>query len=113
MFCITGIEGPLKVSLKVRDDEFHDMSSRPGIVPAPYVARYKWVLVEEPHALNAREWTHFVTQSYQLVKENLPKKVLDTLGKTSKKNKPAEKTKPAAKKKVVKATKIASRKKKK
>lgn len=80
MFCVTGMEGPLKVSLKVRDEEFHDMSSRPHIVPAPYVARYKWVLVEEPHALNSKEWVHFVNQSYALVKAGLPKKVAESLG---------------------------------
>jgi predicted DNA-binding protein (MmcQ/YjbR family) len=92
MFCITGIDAPLKVSFKVKDEEFHDMSSRPNIVPAPYVARYKWVLVEEPHALSAKEWAYFIKQSYQLVKAGLSKKLLESLEKPLTKKTPQAKT---------------------
>jgi predicted DNA-binding protein (MmcQ/YjbR family) len=59
----------------VKDDEFDEMSNSPGMRPAPYVARYKWVLVEEVSALNRKEWEHYVKQSYDLVKAKLPKKV--------------------------------------
>ncbi|HLP13789.1 MAG TPA: MmcQ/YjbR family DNA-binding protein [Flavobacteriales bacterium] len=112
MFCVTGIDGPLKVSFKVKDDEFHDMSSRPHIVPAPYVARYKWVLVEEPHALNSKEWVHFVNQSYELVKAGLTKKMAESLIKSvlkkasSNKKKQAKKVEPKKKKTVAKKKKL-------
>ena len=75
MFCVAALEGPLTVSFKVKDDEFDEMSSSPGIIPAPYVARYKWVLVEEVSALSRKEWEHYVKQSYELVRAKLPKKV--------------------------------------
>ena len=75
MFCVAALEGSLTVSFKVKDDEFDEMSNSPGMRPAPYVARYKWVLVEEVSALNRKEWEHYVKQSYELVKAKLPKKL--------------------------------------
>ena len=75
MFCVAALDGPLSVSFKVKDDEFDELSNSPGIRPAPYVARYKWVLVEEIDRLNRKEWEHYVRQSYELVKGKLPKKV--------------------------------------
>ena len=75
MFCVAGLDGPLTVSFKVREDEFDEVSNSPGMRPAPYVARYKWVLVEEIDKLNRKEWEHYVKQSYELVKAKLPKKL--------------------------------------
>jgi predicted DNA-binding protein (MmcQ/YjbR family) len=63
----------------VKDEEFGEMSSKPGIIPAPYVARYKWVMVENAKALTKKEWEFYVGQSYELVKAGLPKKVRDKL----------------------------------
>src|SRR5678816_1938685 len=64
MFCVAALDGPLSVSFKVKDDEFDELSDSPGIRPAPYVARYKWVLVEEIDRLSRKEWEHYVKQSY-------------------------------------------------
>ena len=75
MFCVAGLDGPLTVSFKVRDEEFDEVANSPGMRPAPYVARYKWVLVEEIDRLSSKEWEHYVKQSYELVKARLPKKV--------------------------------------
>ena len=75
MFCVAALDGPLTVSFKVRDDEFDDLASSPGMRPAPYVARYKWILVEDVNKLNRKQWAHYVRQSYDLVRAKLPKKV--------------------------------------
>ena len=75
MFCVASLEGPLSVSFKVKDDEFDELASSPGLRPAPYVARYKWVLVEDVSKLTRKEWAHYVRQSYDLVRAKLPKKV--------------------------------------
>jgi predicted DNA-binding protein (MmcQ/YjbR family) len=79
MFCVTSLEGPLSASFKVKDEEFGEMSARTGIIPAPYVARYKWVMVEDPKALTKKEWESYIKQSYELVKAGLPKKVRDKI----------------------------------
>ena len=75
MFCVAALDGPLTVSFKVRDDEFDDLASSPGMRPAPYVARYKWILVEDVNKLSRKQWAHYVSQSYDLVRAKLPKKV--------------------------------------
>lgn len=75
MFCVAGLENHPSVSFKVRDDEFDELSCAPGIRPAPYVARYKWVLVEEPDALSRKDWERYIRQSYQLVRSKLTKKL--------------------------------------
>lgn len=81
MFCVTGLESAVfMVSLKVLDEEFDEMCSRPGIRPADYVARYKWITIENAASLSAKEWDHYVRQSYALVRAKLPKKIRDSIG---------------------------------
>jgi predicted DNA-binding protein (MmcQ/YjbR family) len=79
MFCVTNLEPPFTASFKVRDEEFDEMTSRPGIIPAPYVARYKWVMVEDPKSLKPKDWESYIRQSYDLVRAGLPKKMRDTI----------------------------------
>jgi predicted DNA-binding protein (MmcQ/YjbR family) len=75
MFCVAGMDTPLKVSLKVTDEEFGEISTRAGIIPAPYVARYKWILIEDMSVFTCKQWEDYITRSYNLVKGKLPKKV--------------------------------------
>lgn len=76
MFCVTGLEGgPVKVSLKVTDEEFDELIERNGFMPAPYMARNKWVLIDSSSKISKKELSQFIQQSYQLVKSKLPKKV--------------------------------------
>ena len=80
MFCVSCLDGPFTACFKVRDEEFQEMSSRPGIIPAPYVARYKWVLVEDGNELSRSEWEHYVKQSYDLIRAKLPRKTAKSHG---------------------------------
>jgi predicted DNA-binding protein (MmcQ/YjbR family) len=73
MFCITGLDGPLKVSLKVKAEEFEELCATENIIAAPYLGRYKWILVTDPNRFSMKEWKHYITQSYELVKAKLPK----------------------------------------
>ena len=80
MFCVTGLEQtPVGVSFKVSDDEFEEVSARPGFRPADYVARYKWVTVEDIGKISKKELEQFIKQSYALVKAKLPKKLQQKL----------------------------------
>jgi predicted DNA-binding protein (MmcQ/YjbR family) len=75
MFCVTGLdETPVSASFKVTDEEFEEMSNRPGFKPAPYLARYKWVLLEDISLLKKSELEARIRQSYELVKAKLPAK---------------------------------------
>lgn len=80
MFCVAGLETPLKFSFKVKDDQFDEMSVRDGFKPAPYLARAKWVFVTEPSKLHTHEWKGLVKNSYELVRNKLPKKLRTELG---------------------------------
>ncbi|ESU22385.1 hypothetical protein FEDK69T_23700 [Flavobacterium enshiense DK69] len=76
MFCVIGLnQTPTSASFKVTPEEFDELSFKKGFKPAPYVARYKWVLVEDITTLSPKEWKHYVTQSYTLVKDKLPAKI--------------------------------------
>jgi predicted DNA-binding protein (MmcQ/YjbR family) len=75
MFCVTSLEPEQEgATLKVKPEEFEAMIARPGILPAPYVARYHFIFVEKWDALSEAEWDFFVRQSYQLTKAKLPAK---------------------------------------
>jgi predicted DNA-binding protein (MmcQ/YjbR family) len=80
MFCVTSLEPPFTCSFKVKDEEFEELSNQNGFMPAPYIARAKWVLVNDPSKLNKREWEKYIKQSYELVKMKLTKKLRQKLG---------------------------------
>jgi predicted DNA-binding protein (MmcQ/YjbR family) len=81
MFCVVVLEGPLKISVKVPDEEFGELCNTQGIIPAPYSARHKWILVEEPSIFNKKQWEHYINQSYDLVRAKLSKRKIAMLDK--------------------------------
>ena len=75
MYCVVLLDESHAVSFKTIPEDFAELTEREGIIPAPYSARYHWVLVSNPLALTAKEWKHFVEKSYELVFDKLPRKV--------------------------------------
>ncbi|MDQ3047520.1 MAG: MmcQ/YjbR family DNA-binding protein [Bacteroidota bacterium] len=76
MFLITGLDmSPTTASFKVTEEDFTLLSVREGFKPAPYLARYKWVHVDDINRLSHKEWEKYLKTSYQLVKSGLPKKI--------------------------------------
>lgn len=80
MFCLADLEPPLRVSLKVPEEQFHDLTARDGIIQAPYFARNLWITLSGECLDGTGEWFHLLRQSYTLVRSNLPRKVRDSLG---------------------------------
>ena len=75
MFAVAALEpGPLWISFKCSPDDFADLLERPGIVPAPYLARAQWVALEGPQAMPPRELEARLRQAYAIVFAKLPKK---------------------------------------
>ena len=62
-------------SFKCDDEGFAELVEREGIVPAPYLARAKWVALDRWDALSDREIADAVAGSYRLVRARLPKAV--------------------------------------
>jgi predicted DNA-binding protein (MmcQ/YjbR family) len=76
MFAVTNHEVPANgISFKVDDDRFLELTDRPGIIPAPYLARAKWVYVEKASALSDKEAAALLRRSYELVFAKLTKKL--------------------------------------
>ena len=87
MFAVTPLEvAPVRLSFKCTPENFLELCERPGIIPAPYMARAQWVALETLTAVSESELRDLLMQSYQLVWERLPKKRREALSgaKTSK-----------------------------
>ncbi len=80
MFAITPLEpAPVFLTFKATDESFADLTERPGIIPAPYLARAKWVALENADALSPQELTSLLRLSYGLVLAKLPRKTRERL----------------------------------
>lgn len=75
MFAATNLGEATGMSLKVDDERFLELTDRPGIVPAPYLARAKWVYVEDAGALGDAEAQELLRRSYELVFGKLTRKL--------------------------------------
>ncbi len=82
MFCVFLMKGDLATScgFKVDDDRFLELTAVPGVIPAPYLARAKWVQVKPGHALKAVDLDALVLRSHALVAGKLTKKLQKELG---------------------------------
>ncbi len=74
IFCMTGMNDYSAVNLKVTSDDFDLLTERDGVEQAPYMARGQWISIQKRKALKPDEWTHFIRQSYELIKSKLTKK---------------------------------------
>jgi predicted DNA-binding protein (MmcQ/YjbR family) len=75
MFLITSPDfSPVTASFKVSPENFALLTEREGFKPAPYLARYQWVWVDDISRLSTKEWRALLQAAYELVKSRLPKK---------------------------------------
>lgn len=65
---------PPTICFKVAPERFTELLEREGIVIAPYVGRYKWVLLENLNVLPRRELEDLMRQSYEMVLAKAPQK---------------------------------------
>jgi predicted DNA-binding protein (MmcQ/YjbR family) len=85
MYAVVALEpSAVCLSFKCTPEEFAELIERPSIIPAPYLARYFWVGLESHDALPVTELKRLLRDSYEMVKTNLPKKVLAGLGSAQK-----------------------------
>lgn len=74
MFAVLNLEPPHSISFKCTPERFAELIERPGIRPAPYMARNRWVQEEQlGDALERGELEQLVKTSYELVVATLPK----------------------------------------
>src|SRR4029453_7376858 len=75
MFAVAATEpGAHAVSFNCSDEGFAELLEQDGIVPAPYMARARWVALERLDTLSDREIQDRLGEAYQLVFAKLTKK---------------------------------------
>jgi len=75
MFCVVNTEPPHQMSFKCTPEDFGELVERPGLIPAPYLARAMWVQEAElGEGLDRRERERLLRAAYELVMAKLPKR---------------------------------------
>jgi predicted DNA-binding protein (MmcQ/YjbR family) len=75
MFCVVNTEPPHQMSFKCTPEDFGELVERPGLIPAPYLARAMWVQEAElGEGLDRRQRERLLRTAYELVMAKLPKR---------------------------------------
>jgi predicted DNA-binding protein (MmcQ/YjbR family) len=74
MFAAMNLDPPHSIAFKCTPERFGELVERPGIRPAPYMARNMWVQEEQlGEALDRGELEELLRTSYELVVAKMPK----------------------------------------
>ena len=99
MFAIAPLEpAPVCLTFKCSDQSFAELTERQEIIPAPYLARAKWVALESPDAMTRGELSELLRTSYELVFAKLPKRAQEELNSAGSRPKSKRGSKPGGKK---------------
>ena len=73
IFVMLGLDN-LRICFKCTPETFAELIEREDIRPAPYVGRYKWVMLDRLDAVAEGELRELIGQSYAMVVAKAPKK---------------------------------------
>jgi len=73
-------EGEQRVGFKCSDISYSLLIQQEGIVPAPYLARAKWVQLERPDALSDDDLKAYIEAAHKIIGGKLTKKLRKELG---------------------------------
>ena len=80
MFAATPLEpASVWLSFKVSPENFVELTERPNIIPAPYLARAQWVALENKDALPPEELARRLRDSYDMIFAKLPRKTRESI----------------------------------
>ena len=82
MFCLIAPDNHSvgRLSFKSAPEHYDALSRAPGFRPAPYLARAKWVSVDDPAALSDAEMKAYLRRAHTVIAGALPKKRQMELG---------------------------------
>lgn len=80
MFCAMHAADARGLAFKVESSRFLEFTDRPGIVPAPFMARWHWVSLAVADALPDAGIRVLIRGSYELVRSKLSRKLQRELG---------------------------------
>ena len=75
MYAGFNLDDETTFAFKCDDDDFDRLTTLPGIIPAPYSARFGWVKVERRDALPDAELRRLLTKARALALATLPARV--------------------------------------
>ncbi|MEK6324866.1 MAG: MmcQ/YjbR family DNA-binding protein [Acidobacteriota bacterium] len=84
IFTGISLDPPHSLSFKCTPEKFDELIELDGVIPAPYVARNKWVMLERLDALNDSEIKRLIKNSYEMIFGKLTKKAQAELGASKK-----------------------------
>jgi predicted DNA-binding protein (MmcQ/YjbR family) len=109
MFCVACTEpvAPPKVamSFKCDDETFAQLVEHDGVLPAPYLARAKWVALQQFDTLDASQLLPLITRAFEIVSAKLPRRKANTKNTKGTKAKTVKKVTKAKKAKTAKKAK--------
>jgi predicted DNA-binding protein (MmcQ/YjbR family) len=97
MFAVLGLDR-VRLTFKCSAEEFAELIERPDIWPSPYLARYKWVMLDRLDALPSDELKELLTHSYDMVAAKAPLKKVQRAVRKKKQNPPRAQRKARVKK---------------
>jgi predicted DNA-binding protein (MmcQ/YjbR family) len=75
IFAIVSLDSvPQSLCFKCTPETFAELCEREGVRPAPYVGRYKWVLVQGLEVLDDAELEELIRESYGMVSAKISRK---------------------------------------
>ena len=82
MFCLIAPEDHSvgRICFKCPTEHYDALSRADGFRPAPYLARAKWVALDDPKTLTAAEMKAYVRRAHAAIAAALPKKKQAELG---------------------------------
>ncbi len=80
MFAATPLEpASVWLSFKSSPENFVELTERPNIIPAPYLARAQWVALETKDAVLPEELAGRLRDSYDMIFAKLPRKTRESI----------------------------------
>jgi predicted DNA-binding protein (MmcQ/YjbR family) len=95
IFVMLGLDNP-RLCFKCTPEVFAELIEREDIRPAPYVGRYKWVMLDRLDAVRDPELEDLIRQSYDMVAAKAPKQAKRRREPKASKKKPAKPRRRAA-----------------
>jgi predicted DNA-binding protein (MmcQ/YjbR family) len=83
IFAMLGLDNP-RLCFKCTPEVFAELIEREDVRPAPYVGRYKWVMLDRLDAVGWEELRELIGQSYEMVAAKVPKRRAGKKGSSSK-----------------------------
>jgi predicted DNA-binding protein (MmcQ/YjbR family) len=98
IFAILTLDDP-RLCFKCDPETFAELIERENVRPAPYVGRYKWVMVDSLNAIRNEELKDLIRQSYDMVVAKAPKSKVRPPSNTARKGAQKKAAKPATRRK--------------